>query len=331
VDSALRRKILDSRDVVVVISVEQNEMYPQALLLCESIRRFGGPFSEVAIVAVSPRPQLALDREERTVLQALGVDYYVEDLNQTGSTYGPINRIVASAWVERYHSSPYVLALDSDTLFVAAPDFFDADVGTRPVDAKGATSEGPQDPAEEYWKVMCSYGGIQIHDLPFVKTSVDKRLVRAAYNGGFTLIRRSTGIFQAAEEIFFQSFRSDTRPFRHNNVVLRTSTGQPDTDAAQFWTSGQAAMSVAIAAKTSDVFIYGDEYNIPLHALGHEGASWGSADYSGPILLHYHDLMRPSRSESELEAALRVVRCPDDVADWLIDRRFSSELVTSSP
>src|ERR1700681_1745145 len=94
-DEALRES-----EVAFVIVVEANRIEPQARLLCESIRSFGGRYRQPPILAVSPRPHLAPSPMARAHLEKLGVSLVVEPLNDTGSPYGAINRIVAGAWAE---------------------------------------------------------------------------------------------------------------------------------------------------------------------------------------------------------------------------------------
>ena len=219
------RDIVAPDDITVLLCTEANSMYPQSLVLCESIRTFAGAYSNVDIVAVSPRPELALDSSSRSRLQEFGVEYVVEDLNRTGSPYGAINRIVASAWAEKNSARNFILALDSDIAFVEEPRFMDADVGVRPVDMKGATSSGPDDPQDEYWKAMCEVGGIGIDTLPMLTTTVDKQRIRASYNGGFSLIRRNRGIFQTAKDVFFRSYEANLKPFHGHGLNIKASSG----------------------------------------------------------------------------------------------------------
>ncbi|HXU44549.1 MAG TPA: hypothetical protein VN783_03425, partial [Thermoanaerobaculia bacterium] len=103
---------LGEGEIAFLICVEANRLEPQARLLCESIRRFGGRYREAPILAVSPRPQLAVGSETRAHLADLGATYVVEALNETGSPYGAINRIVAGAWAERVCRQPYLVVLD---------------------------------------------------------------------------------------------------------------------------------------------------------------------------------------------------------------------------
>lgn len=133
---------LRESEIEFVICVEGNRLEPQARLLCESLREFGGRYRNAPITALAPRA--GLEPRARTIahLESLGVRYVAAPLNRTGSPYGSINRIVTGAWAEAHSLKPYLVVLDTDTIFVAEPDFKRVDVGVRPVDRKGSASSG---------------------------------------------------------------------------------------------------------------------------------------------------------------------------------------------
>jgi hypothetical protein len=310
---------LHETEIAFLICVEANRLETQARLLCESIRTFGGRYRQAPILAVSPRPHLALEAESQARLEALGVSYVVEPLNLTGKPYGTINRLVAGAWAETVSPRPYLVVLDTDTLFAAEPRFVRADVGVRPVDVKGSASSGAGDPLDGYWARICRLGGIDLSRLPRVATTIDRVEIRASYNGGFTVVRRELGILRRAKEIFFASLAEDLRPWPGKGIDVLASTGAVGREASEWWGSSQAALSVAIASTTTGVHLYDERYNIPLHILAERGRSWPMAAGFEPILLHYHHLAEaPYRAQ--LRQALRRVRCSPDVVRWVEER-----------
>lgn len=281
---------LEESEVAFLICVEANRLAPQARLLCESLRTFGGRYRDAAVYAVSPRPSLALGAEDRAALEALGVTCVVEPLNGTGSSYGTINRIVAGAWAERAISRPYLILLDTDMLFAGEPRFVRADVGARPVDVKGAATSGAEDPLDVYWSRLCRIGGIELSRVPWIATTIDRVRIRASYNGGFTMVRRDLGILEKTQEVFFASLEEDLRPRAGHDIFA--STGAVGKEASEWWGSSQAALSVAIWSRTSDVHTYDSRYNIPLHNLVDPKQPWPLR--GAPVLLHYHYLAEPS-------------------------------------
>jgi hypothetical protein len=284
--------------------------------LCAALREFGGGFRDAAVVAVSPRPDVAIGPESRALLDELNVSYVIEPLNRTGSSYLPINRIVAGAWAEQNVATDYVIALDSDTLFVREPAFFAVDAGARPVDLKGSASAGPGDPLDRYWNRICQLAEISLDELPFVTTSIGGERIRASYNGGFCIVRRALGILQETERVFSASFREGLRPLVNRGLNVFASTGYVGSDASEFWGSSQAALSAAIAALADDVLMYDAAYNVPLHLLVPENgkaSEWPSRD---PVFVHYHGLLQPG-NQSELLAVLERLEVRPGFRTWL--------------
>lgn len=316
-----RRGPLGTDEVTFLICVEGNRLEPQALLLCESIRRFGGSYRAAPIVAVSPRPHLAPRPAARDALADLGVTLVVEALNTTGSTYGTINRVVAGAWAETQVTTPYLAVLDTDTVFVAAPTFARHDAGARPVDVKGIASAGPGDPLEGYWTAICAFGGLTPDDLPMVRATVDGATVRAAYNGGFTVVRRDRGMLAATAEVFFVAFTRGLRPRMAPAADERASTGMVPVDARPWWGSSQAALSAGIWSRTRDVVVYDRAYNIPAHSLADRAVAARLAPMTSPVLLHYHYLADPT-CQPLLRGVMRHLSCTEDACAF-VDRRLA--------
>lgn len=303
-------------DLSFLVVIEANRLEPQVLLLCESIRAFAGRYSDSAIVAVSPRPDLAVGERTRARLAELSVRYVVEPLNLTGSPYGTVNRVVSGSWAERRLESEFVVVLDSDTMFLGEPCFDMAAVGVRPVDKKGSATSGEGDPQDVYWQAMCGLAGISPDHLPTLTTSIDRVPIRASYNGGFTIVRRGCGILAKAEAVFMDAVRADLRSLAGRNLNVHASTGLVGAEASEWWGSSQAALAVAIWSSTADVRVYDDRYNIPLHLMQDSARSWFSDPRSRPILVHYHHLCeRPHRDQ--LRDALAKVNCAPDILDWI--------------
>ncbi len=309
---------LGESEISFVICVEANRLEPQAHVLCESLRTFGGRYRNAQIVAVSPRPHLAVGPKTRALFDRLDVTYVVEPLNLTGSPYGTINRIVAGAWAETACTTPYLVVLDTDMILVGEPSLARADAGARPVDLKGSASGGAGDPLDVYWARMCELGGIDLARLPQLTTTIDEVSIRASYNGGFAVLRRDLGILKRTQEIFFASQAENLRPRAGEGIDILASTGLVGRAASEWWGSSQAALSVAIWGKTGDVRLYDERYNIPLHLLADAGRSWPLGGRL-PVLLHYHYLAEP-QVQAQFREVLQRLGCSAEVCGWVEDR-----------
>jgi hypothetical protein len=317
--AAFDRAAIAPEQISFLLCIEGNGIELQALLLCESIRRFAGRYSGSPIIAVSPRPDVPISARSRERLGEMAVEHVSLPLNQTGSAYLTINRIVAGAWAERHLSTDYIVVLDSDTIFATEPAFFCCDAGARPVDAKGSTSAGPADPKEPYWQRICETAGIGMERLPWIDTTTDNVRIRASFNGGFTVVRRSCGILRKTADVFLTSLRADLRPLRDEGFNVFASTGYVGREASEFWGSSQAALSAAIAAQASELLIYDERYNIPLHLLRPDSANRVAWPRCEPILLHYHWLTQP-QYRSDLLSTVRCFKVSDAWLGWLSAR-----------
>lgn len=78
-------------------------------------------------------------------------------------------------------------------------------------------------------------------------------------------------------------------------------------------------MSIAIWSRTSDVHIFDERYNIPLHNLVDPGRSWPLRPGFEPILLHYHYLAEVE-FQPHLRNVLTRIGCSAGVLKWIEER-----------
>jgi hypothetical protein len=303
-----------------VLCIEKNAICAQALLLCESIRRFAGRHRWAPIIAVAPRPGLGIDRQTRARLYAMDVEYVEEPLNRLCPEYGSANRVFAAAWAERRARSEWIAVLDSDTIFLRELELpSEADAAARPVDTKGSATEGPCDPFEEYWTRLAEMLGVALDCLPFVRTTVCDHRVRASYNGGLIVVRRETRILSTWADLFARSIAAGLKPWRGSNLNVRASTGYVGRAASEYWGSNQAAASLAIWSTTRRVFHYPDSYNVPLHLLMERPELTARPRLPPLVHVHYHWLFTDDYYAPAL-AALRRLGAADDRLEWLTAR-----------
>jgi hypothetical protein len=303
-----------------VLCIENNAIRDQALLLCESIRQFGGRHRAAPILAVAPRPGLGIDRPARRRLEAMDVEYAEEPLNLVCPAYGSANRVFTAAWAEGRVGSEWIVVLDSDTIFLnelALPAH--ADVAVRPVDSKGSATEGPLDPFDKYWTQLAEIHGVPLDCLPFIRTTDGCHRVRASYNGGLIVVRREKGILRAWADLFSRSIVAGLKPWRGRNLNIFASTGWVGLESSEYWGSNQAAAALAIWNATTRVCHYPDSYNVPLHLLmAHPELTTGPR--TSPLVhVHYHWLFTDLYYQRAL-TILRDLSAGQDRVDWLGSR-----------
>jgi hypothetical protein len=308
-----------SDTLTFVLCIENNAIRDQALLLCESIRAFGGRYRSAPILAVAPRAGLGVDLWSRMRLKWLGVES-VEGRSTASAPYGSANRVFAAAWAEKRAQSDWIVVLDSDTIFLREPELpSDADVAVRPVDVKGSATGGPSDPFEDYWTKLAEIQRVPLNRLPFIRTTVCDQRIRASYNGGLIVVRANTGILGAWAELFSRSVAAGLKPWggRHPNAFA--STGFVGPQASEYWGSNQAAAALAIWSVTNQVVHYPESYNVPLHLLSNRTDLTVRSRESPLVHVHYHWLFTHPYYESAL-ATMRTLGVEEEQLGWLNER-----------
>lgn len=302
-----------------VLCIENNAIRAQALLLCESIRRFGGRRRDAPILAVAPRPGLGIDGETRRRLRGMDVEYVEEPLNLVCPQYGSANRVFAAAFAERRSLADWIVVLDSDTVFLGELELPDADVAVRPVDSKMSATEGPGDPSDDYWARLAEIQGVSLDVLPFITTTDRRHRVRASYNGGLVVARRERGILAAWADLFARSIAAGLRPWRGAGRNVFASTGLVGLEASEYWGSNQAAAALAIWSLTRRVVHYPDTYNAPLQLLVARPDLAAEIRNASLVHVHYHWLFAAPHHQGAL-ATLRKLGVGPDRLDWLAAR-----------
>ena len=239
----------------------------QAVLLCESVRRFAT--TDGVLTVVSPRPDRRPEAATLRALSALGADYHPLDLHSACPEYGPSYRIAAAAWCERRPGPEIIVQLDSDTLFLGEPDFSldGADFLARPVDLAGLSTTGDGCVFDPFWRELCALAGVDYDDLPFAMTTIDLLRIRANYNAGLLVARRSAGLFQRTEVVFGRLVEAGLKPLESLNGTVRSGAGLVSAKGSAYWGTSQAAFSAAAASLDARVRILPAPYNVPLHLL----------------------------------------------------------------
>ncbi len=303
-----------------VLCIENSAIRDQAMMLCESIRHFGGNYRNAPIIAFSPRAGLAVDRDTRRALSDLDVEYVDEPINTTCHDYPSANRVFAGAWAEARSTSDFIVVLDSDTVYLREPEMpKDADVAVRPVDMKGSATRGPGDAFEDYWIALAALCGISIDRLPYIRSTIEGERIRASYNGGLIVARREKRVLTRGAELFSRSLAAGIRPYRGSGIDIFASTGPVGQAGSEYWGSSQAVLAIAIWAAPGRVVHFPGSYNLPLHLVASKGDIDPQWTVEAPVHVHYHYMFTPKRYETAMEILARI-GVPADRLAWLVER-----------
>jgi hypothetical protein len=211
--------------------------------------------------------------------------------------------VAAAAYAEEAYGHEFLVVLDSDTLILREPEEFlpppGVDVAVRPVDLKGMCTEGPFDPSDAYWRDLCRCCGVDYEQVPWVESFVDRRRVKASYNGGLIVARRGAGVMRRCADYFFASVRRGLVP-RPDARPFRAGAGWVGTAASRLWGSSQAALSLAVWGSTRRVRELPPTYNYPLHLHGRLDPALARDTLRRLVHVHYHAMLEEGPSANPL-------------------------------
>jgi hypothetical protein len=280
-------------DLEFVAIAESGILESQALLLCQSIRLFSGSFSKCRISVISPRSDRRPSRRFLKTIEKLAVRYVPMETDSPCPEYGPSMRVFALAQFEKQAQAESMVFLDSDTIFIREPrlELGMASAGVRPVDVKGMCTCGPEDPKDAYWRQLCRICEVDYARVPYVTTTVDLCRVKASYNGGLQVVRKTAGIWQRTADFFLRSVRADLRPWKGSGLDVRSGSGQVGIAGSEFWGSSQACLSLAFWSADIAIMTLEPTLNFPLHLLESMPKDQRETSLDKLSHLHYHHLL----------------------------------------
>ena len=198
-------------DLAFLMCVERGRLEHETVLLVESLRAWGGRWSDAPVYTFAPRP--ANHPEAATIerLEGLGATVVTEPLVSRFEEFPTFNKVAASAWAERELDHETLVFTDSDCVFLGEPAALvegDWVAAARPVDRRIAGSKG-KGKNEPFWRKMYAELGVKKKSRPFVETTVGAMPIRAYWNSGLIAARRSAGLFTAWEQALSRLFDAE--------------------------------------------------------------------------------------------------------------------------
>ena len=140
----------------IVCCVEAGRLEGETLLLCSSLRRFGGALADSPVTAYRPRAGDELSPATRTALDELGVELIEDELNVEHAFHPIANKLHAGAHAEGAFGEESIAVLDSDAVFLAEPALLELadgiDAAAAPVGKVSEGTTGPGHENEPYWR-----------------------------------------------------------------------------------------------------------------------------------------------------------------------------------
>ncbi|TYO61102.1 glycosyltransferase family 2 protein [Bradyrhizobium hipponense] len=280
-DSAIQAQ--DSRatrkppSMTVVVCIESGILEPLTLRMVDSLRRFGGRFANLEVVAVTPRLTPPLARETHRRMAELGIKHLRVFPNNPYGWHHYMNKAEAIVAVEERVTTEAIAWVDSDILFVREPNSLElspsVDFLASAPDAGVIGSRGGTDPNDPFWGRSAALIGKVADDLPWLQTG-DGHRIRFYWNAGLYVYRRSTR--------FGREFLADFKTFLDRHVA-RTHSQVHFMDQVVL---GLTVLRLGLAWQALQ-----DSSNFPV--CSYLPGNYDGAKIMDVSVLHFHDSMEP--------------------------------------
>jgi hypothetical protein len=200
--------------MTIVCCVESGALEPLTIRMVDSLRRFGGRFANLEVIAVNPRMGPPLVRETKRRMSELGIRYFKPQIQNPYAWHHYTNKPEAIAAVEKEVTTDAIAWVDSDILFLKEPVHLelpqDIDFLANATDMGMVGSTGENDANDPFWQRSARTIGRNIDELPWLETG-DGHRIRFYWNAGLFVYRRSTE--------YGRKFLSDLRVFLDRRVA----------------------------------------------------------------------------------------------------------------
>jgi len=260
----------------IIICTERGILEKYSLLLCRSLRQFGGDMSNTEIYSIAPRKGYYPSQKTIRDLELIGVKHLNIDLNTTYPDDYFVNKFVAGSYIESKFPDATVVFLDSDQIILNPPTGFilpkDIDVMVRVVDRKNIGVSSENDVEWDYWKALYQAFAINYTTLSQVETSSGERIY-PYFQGGMIISKASNGLFSQ---------------IKRNYAVVRENKIRPK--AGNFFLE-QSTYSATISQMQLNYLLVPNTYNYPLSLHEEISSKVSVQDFTQLHTAHYHDLL----------------------------------------
>ena len=199
----------------IIICTEKGKLEKYSILLCRSIRKYGGIFSDAEIFSFSPRKGFEPSEATLKEFKKLNVKYDNTVLNTKYRAYPLANKPIVCAHFEEKYPNNTVVFIDSDQIVFNEPLQFylpeNTDLLIRPVDRRGVGFSSKQDSEYNYWQNISKKIGFDFNLESKVETSIGET-IHPYFNSGLIITKTSLGLFKQWKENFELIFQSNIRP-----------------------------------------------------------------------------------------------------------------------
>jgi len=195
----------------ICTSIEAGELETEVLLLAESLRRFGGRWADVPMIAVKARRGPALATAIVKRLEQLDVQLVDKLLNDGAPWWDHANKAAAIRYAERHVSTRCVTWMDGDMVVLREPEEFAPAPGTEFIARAGegydVASSGSDNKAD-YWCRICTVFGLRFEEFVDILSWPDRKRIKSYWQSGIFTYLRETNLGAQYYEVFARMLRT---------------------------------------------------------------------------------------------------------------------------
>ncbi len=259
----------------IIICTEKGKLEKYAILLCRSIRTFGGKLSNVEILSFAPRKGFEPSKQTLKAFEELGVIHENIELNTEYRTYPLANKPLVCAYVEEQYSNQNIVFIDSDQIVFNEPIDFelpnDCDLLIRPVDFKGVGFSSTEEPNFVYWKKLMEDLNFDVLTYDKLKTSTGDDIY-PYFNSGLIITNTKHGLFKQWLKNFELIYSKNLLP--DNGIFFLE----------------QSLFSATVLQLGLNFRMLKNTYNYPFSIQEKLSSEVKEQDLSKLVTAHYHDL-----------------------------------------
>lgn len=263
--------------MTVVTCVESGILEPLLLRMVDSLRRFGGRFANLDVIAVTPRTTPPLAKETMKGMKDLGIRHLRVHPNNPYAWHHFMNKAEAIVAVEKEVTTEAIAWVDSDIIFMSEPVNLNLppaiDFLASAPDTGMVGSTGMNDPNDPFWQRCAALIGKNADELPWLDTG-DGQRIRFYWNAGLYVYRRATR--------FGAEFISDFKRFLDQRVA-RTHEQVHAMDQVVL---GLTVIRLGLAWKALPI-----SSNFPVCSFLPD--NYDASKVTDVSILHFHDSMNP--------------------------------------
>jgi hypothetical protein len=259
--------------IKIVICTERGILEKYSLLMCRSLRQFGGEMSQTEIYSIAPRKGYYPSKKTIFEFEKLGVKHENLELNKRYKNYPLANKPFVCEYIEEKFPNDTLVFIDSDQIILNEPTIFNSNSSLllRMVDRKGIGFNGEKDINYNYWEKLFSLLHIDIKHLKQHETSSGE-VIYPYFNSGLIVSHATLGLFKQWRINFERIVKEDILP-KDGSFFLE-----------------QSIFSATVMQMKLPFEFLPNSYNYPFSLHDSISNKLKINDFDSLYTAHYHDL-----------------------------------------